>query len=61
MLPDLLGVLRGYMQMDPRIAFVFAGLRTLQEMNADYFQPFFGSVILVLVTFLRRQAVFQPG
>jgi hypothetical protein len=57
--PDLLGVLRGYVQMDPRIAFVFAGLHTLQEMSADYFQPFFGSVIPVPVTFLRREAVFQ--
>ncbi|RMH93072.1 MAG: MarR family transcriptional regulator, partial [Calditrichaeota bacterium] len=57
--PDLLKVLRGYVQMDPRIAFVFAGLHTLEEMSADYFQPFFASVIPVKVSFLSREATFQ--
>jgi hypothetical protein len=56
---DILGVLRGYIQMDERIAFAFAGLHTLEEMSGDYFQPFFASVIPVKVSFLSRGAVDQ--
>jgi hypothetical protein len=43
--PDFLGFLRGLVQMSPKVAFAFAGLHTLEEMTADYFQPFFASVL----------------
>ncbi len=56
---DILKTLRGYIQMDERIAFAFAGLHTLEEMSSDYFQPFFASVIPVKVSFLSRGAVDQ--
>ncbi|MBC7334661.1 MAG: ATP-binding protein [Clostridia bacterium] len=54
-----LKVLRGYIQLDPQIAFVFAGLHTLDDMNADYFEPFFTSVVSEKVSFLKREAVYQ--
>lgn len=56
---DLLKVLRGYMQMDEHIAFAFAGLHTLEEMTANYFEPFFASVLTIPVSFLSRDATFQ--
>jgi len=56
---DILKTLRGYIQMDERIAFAFAGLHTLEEMSSDYFQPFFASVIPVKVSFLSRGVVDQ--
>jgi hypothetical protein len=56
---DFLKVLRGYIQLDPQIAFVFAGLHTLEEMAADYFEPFFASVIAQKVGFMSRRAVSQ--
>jgi len=56
---DFLKVLRGYIQMEPTIAFAFAGLHTLEEMAADYFEPFFASVVPVKVRFLSRGAVLQ--
>ena len=56
---DLLAVLRSYIQMDPHIAFIFAGLHTLAEMTRDYFEPFFASVKPVRVSFLSRAATFQ--
>ncbi|MEM9216724.1 MAG: ATP-binding protein [Cyanobacteria bacterium P01_F01_bin.150] len=57
--PAFLGYLRGLVQKDPRLAFAFAGLHTLEEMTADYFQPFFASVIPIRVSFLNRDATFQ--
>jgi hypothetical protein len=36
-----MGVLRGMVQMSPKIAFALAGLHTLEEMTEDYFNPFF--------------------
>jgi len=57
--PDILEILRGYIQKYERIAFIFAGLHTLEEMNADYFQPFFATTVPVRVSFLSREAVFQ--
>jgi hypothetical protein len=54
-----LKVLRGYIHMDPHIAFAFAGLHTLREMTSDYFAPFFGSVTAVKTPFLSRTAVFK--
>jgi hypothetical protein len=56
---DFLGFLRGMVQMSSNLAFAFAGLHTLQEMNADYFQPFFSSFISISVTFLTREATHQ--
>ena len=57
--------LRGLVQMSPKIAFAFAGLHTLEEMTADYFQPFFASVISIHVSFLKlaatRQILANPG
>ncbi|NPA26738.1 MAG: ATP-binding protein [Chloroflexi bacterium] len=56
---DLLGVLRSSIQMDPHIAFIFAGLHTLAEMTQDYFEPFFASVKPIRVSFFTREATFQ--
>ncbi|MFN9560551.1 MAG: AAA family ATPase, partial [Dolichospermum sp.] len=52
--PDFMGFLRGLVQEDSQVAFAFAGLHTLDEMTADYFHPFFGSVINIRVGFLSR-------
>ncbi|NMF81865.1 ATP-binding protein [Nodosilinea sp. P-1105] len=51
---SFLAYLRGLVQDSPRVGFAFAGLHTLEEMSADYFQPFFASVIPIKVDF------FQP-
>ncbi|MEB3340230.1 hypothetical protein [Okeania sp.] len=54
-----MAVLRGFVQMSPKIAFAFAGLHTLEEMTEDYFQPFFASVIPIRVGFLNRATTRQ--
>ncbi|MEM9927431.1 MAG: ATP-binding protein [Cyanobacteria bacterium P01_D01_bin.50] len=64
-IPDnFLGYLRGLLQMNSKIAFAFAGLHTLEEMTADYFQPFFASVIPIHVGFMEpavtRQILANP-
>lgn len=51
---DFMGVLRGMVQMSPKIAFALAGLHTLEEMTEDYFNPFFASIIPIRVSFLER-------
>ncbi|MDJ0615712.1 MAG: AAA-like domain-containing protein [Calothrix sp. MO_192.B10] len=56
---DFMGYLRGLVQMYSQIAFAFAGLHTLEEMTADYFQPFFASVIPIHVGFMERAATRQ--
>ena len=56
---DFLGFLRGIVQMNPKIALIFAGLHTLEEMTGDYFQPFFASVIPIHVGFLNAGATRQ--
>ncbi|MFN6531349.1 ATP-binding protein [Nostoc sp. ChiSLP03a] len=56
---DFMGYLRGLVQMSPKVAFALAGLHTLEEMTADYFQPFFASVIPIHVGFMRRAATRQ--
>ncbi|MDF5708393.1 MAG: ATP-binding protein [Nostoc sp. S4] len=56
---DFMGFLRGLVQMSSKIAFAFAGLHTLEEMTADYFQPFFASVIPIHVGFQQRAATRQ--
>jgi hypothetical protein len=63
--PNFMGVLRGLVQMSSKVAFVFAGLHTLEEMTEDYFQPFFASVIPIRVGFLKpastRQILANPN
>jgi len=56
---DFMGYLRGLLQMSSKVAFAFAGLHTLEEMTADYFQPFFASVIPIHVGFLQPGATRQ--
>ncbi|MDY7012766.1 MAG: AAA family ATPase [Cyanobacteriota bacterium] len=56
---DFMGFLRSLVQMSPQLAFAFAGLHTLEEMTADYFQPFFASVIPIRVGFLKPAATRQ--
>ena len=56
---DFMGYLRGLVQMSSKVAFAFAGLHTLEEMTADYFQPFFASVIPIHVGFLQPGATRQ--
>jgi len=51
---DFMAVLRGMVQMSPKIAFALAGLHTLEEMTEDYFNPFFASIIPIRVSFLER-------
>ncbi|MDZ8065639.1 MAG: ATP-binding protein [Nostoc sp. DedQUE08] len=62
---DFMGFLRGLVQMSSKIAFAFAGLHTLEEMTADYFHPFFGSLINIPVSFQERagtrQILANPG
>jgi len=56
---DFMGYLRGLVQMNAQAAFAFAGLHTLEEMTADYFQYFFASVIPIHVGFLEPTATRQ--
>jgi len=56
---NFLGYLRGLLQMNSQVAFAFAGLHTLEEMTADYFQPFFASVIPIHVGFMERAVTRQ--
>lgn len=54
-----MGFLRGLLQDSTPIAFAFAGLHTLDEMTANYFDPFFASVLPIRVGFLSRGATGQ--
>ena len=54
--PELLQFLRGLIQSYPWFVVVFAGLHTLQEMTADYWNPLFSSVTTIPVGFLSRHA-----
>jgi hypothetical protein len=56
---NFIGVLRSWVQLHSKVAFVFAGLHTLEEMTADYFQPFFASIIPISVGFLEPAATRQ--
>ncbi|MFM7715065.1 MAG: ATP-binding protein, partial [Microcystis sp.] len=51
-----LRVFRTWTQLSPRLGFIFAGLHTLEEMTADYFHPFFGSVYPIPVSFLSPES-----
>ncbi|MGK7956350.1 MAG: AAA-like domain-containing protein [Crocosphaera sp.] len=53
-------ILRTWVQMSPKIAFIFAGLHTLEEMSSDYFHPFYASFSRnILVSFLSKPATNQ--
>ncbi len=54
---SFMAYLRGLVQDSPKVGFAFAGLHTLQEMSADYFQPFFASVIPIKVDFFKQTTV----
>ena len=56
---DFIGFLHGMVQISSKIAFVFAGLHTLEEMTEDYFNPFFVSIIPIRVSFLSLSATRQ--
>ncbi|WP_333390203.1 ATP-binding protein [Microcoleus sp. B6-A1] len=56
---DFMEVLRGMVQMSPKIAFALAGLHTLEEMTGDYSHPFFASFINIKVSFMERAATRQ--
>jgi hypothetical protein len=51
-----LGYLRGLVQINPNLGFIFAGLHTLKEMASNYYEPFFASVIPISVSFLSPAA-----
>ncbi len=64
--PAFMGFLRGLVQINPeKIAFAFAGFHTLEELTADYFEPFLKSVIPIRVSFLNpgatRQILLKPA
>ncbi|ARV58842.1 hypothetical protein BZZ01_09510 [Nostocales cyanobacterium HT-58-2] len=54
-----MGYLRGLAHKSSKIAFALAGLHTLEEMTADYFQPFYASVIPIKVGFIKAGATHQ--
>jgi hypothetical protein len=56
---DFMEVLRGMVQMSPKIAFALAGLHTLDEMTGDYSHPFFASFINIKVSFMESAATRQ--
>ncbi len=53
---SLIGHWRGILNDFPWIIFAFAGLHTLQEMTQDYWNPLFGSVKKIPITFLSQPA-----
>jgi hypothetical protein len=56
---QILDYLRGIIQNIPWIILAFAGLHTLEEMVADYWNPLFSSVVPVKVSFLTLEATTQ--
>jgi hypothetical protein len=57
--PRLLDFWRGLIQTYPWFVVAFAGLHTLEEMRRDYWNPLFGSVTAVPVSFLSHRAAWQ--
>ncbi|WP_165774857.1 AAA family ATPase [Candidatus Viridilinea mediisalina] len=55
-LPRLLRFWRGAFQTFPWLVLAFAGLHTLEERRRDYWDPLFGSVTAIKVSFLARGA-----
>ncbi|MCI0646258.1 MAG: ATP-binding protein [Chloroflexi bacterium] len=56
---ELLEFLRGAIHSEPWLVLALAGLHTLEEMTADYWNPLFASVTPVHVSFLSRGATAQ--
>ena len=54
--PQLLDYWRGLFQSYSWFVMAFAGLHTLEEMTRDYWQPLFGSVTKIPVSFLSAEA-----
>jgi hypothetical protein len=63
--PRLLDFWRGLIQTYPWFVLAFAGLHTLQEMTHNYWNPLFGSVTAIPVSFLSPKAaerlITQPS
>jgi hypothetical protein len=63
--PRLLDFWRGLIQTYPWFVLAFAGLHTLQEMTQNYWNPLFGSVTAIPVSFLSLKAaerlITQPS
>ncbi len=57
--PALIHFWRGLIQTYPWIIMIFAGLHSLNEMQQDYWSPFFGSVTSIPVSFLSTQAAHK--
>jgi hypothetical protein len=55
----LLAFWRGLIQTYPWYIMAFAGLHTLQEMTQDYWNPLFGSVKAIPVSFLNHEAAWR--
>jgi hypothetical protein len=51
---EFLDYLRGVIHSEPWLILILAGLHTLEEMTADYWNPLFASVTPVRVSFLSR-------
>jgi WD40 repeat protein len=62
--PELLDFWRGLIQTYPWFVMAFAGLHTLREMTENYWNPLFGSVTAISVSFLSpkgaEQLIVQP-
>ncbi len=56
---DFIAVLRTWIQKYSKVAFILAGLHTLDEMTKDYFNPLFGSVRNIHVGFLTASSTRQ--
>ena len=51
--PYFMGFLRGLVHKNSeKIAFVFAGFHTLEEMTADYFQPWLDKLVQIKISYL---------
>jgi AAA+ ATPase superfamily predicted ATPase len=57
--PRIFGYLRGLSQTGRGFALIFAGLHTLEQMNRDYWNPFFASARPIKVTYLSRSDAWQ--
>ena len=57
--PQLIGFWRGIFYTYEWFIMAFAGLHTLEEMNRDYWNPFFDSVQPILVSFISPNAARQ--
>jgi hypothetical protein len=63
--PELIDFWRGLIQTYPWLIMALAGLHTLREMTHDYWNPLFGSVTPILVSFLTpgaaRRLITEPA